>query len=118
LNTQIVALFLDRAQGLGHSELQFVLAGLQASLKCGNFGVFAGGVLHQPGLRLSLSQLNGVFFLDMGGVQAFLELLLKLFVAHLLEDVGVAGFVDFEGFGAMGADDVVHKKPVIYVVEE
>ena len=37
-----------------------------------------------------------------------MELLLKLAVAHLFDDVGVAGLVNLEGGVAMGANDVVH----------
>jgi hypothetical protein len=33
---------------------------------------------------------------------------IEIRVAHLLEDVGVPGFVDLEGLPAVGADDVVH----------
>jgi hypothetical protein len=36
------------------------------------------------------------------------QLLLKLAIAHLLEDVSVARFIDFERFAAMGADDFMH----------
>jgi hypothetical protein len=36
------------------------------------------------------------------------QLLLKLAIAHLLEDVGVPRFVDLEGFAAVGADDFMH----------
>jgi len=34
--------------------------------------------------------------------------LLKLAIAHLLEDVGMPRLVDLEGFAAVGADDFVH----------
>jgi len=34
--------------------------------------------------------------------------LLKLAIAHLLEDVGIPCLIDLEGFAALGADDVVH----------
>jgi hypothetical protein len=36
------------------------------------------------------------------------QLLLKLTIAHLLEDVGIPRLVDLEGFAAVGADDFVH----------
>jgi hypothetical protein len=34
--------------------------------------------------------------------------LLKLAIAHLLEDVGIPRLVDLEGFAAVGVDDFVH----------
>ena len=37
-----------------------------------------------------------------------MQLLLKSAVAILLQDIGIASFVDFEGFTAVGADDFVH----------
>jgi hypothetical protein len=37
-----------------------------------------------------------------------MQLLLKSAVANLLQDIGVARLVDFEGFAAVGADDFVH----------
>jgi hypothetical protein len=36
------------------------------------------------------------------------QLLFKIAIAHLLEDVGVPRLVDLEGFVAVGADDFVH----------
>jgi len=36
------------------------------------------------------------------------QLLLKSAIVNLLQDIGVASFVDFEGFVAVGADDFVH----------
>jgi hypothetical protein len=37
-----------------------------------------------------------------------MQLLLERAVAHLLQDVGVTGLIDLEGFATLGADDVVH----------
>ena len=37
-----------------------------------------------------------------------MQLLVKIAIAHLLEDVGVPRFVDLEGFAAVGADDFMH----------
>jgi hypothetical protein len=36
------------------------------------------------------------------------QLLFKIAITHLLEDVGVPCLVDLEGFVAVGADDFVH----------
>jgi hypothetical protein len=38
------------------------------------------------------------------------QLLLKLTIAHLLENVSVARLIDFERFTAMGADDFMHRR--------
>ena len=38
-----------------------------------------------------------------------MQLLFKRAVADLFEDVGVAGLINFEGFLAVGADDVLHR---------
>jgi hypothetical protein len=40
------------------------------------------------------------------------ELFLKLAVANLFQDIRVAGFIDFERFMAMRADDVFHDESV------
>jgi len=39
-----------------------------------------------------------------------MQLLFELTVMDLFEDVGIAGLVDFEGFVAVWANDVVHVK--------
>ena len=44
----------------------------------------------------------------LGQLQPLMQLLLKLAIAHLLEDVGIPRLVDLEGFAAVGADDFVH----------
>ena len=44
----------------------------------------------------------------LGQLQPLVQLLLKLAIAHLLEDVGIPRLVDLEGFAAVGADDFVH----------
>jgi hypothetical protein len=36
------------------------------------------------------------------------QLFIKIAIAYLLEDVGVSGFVDLEGFAAMWTDDFMH----------
>jgi hypothetical protein len=46
--------------------------------------------------------------LSLGQFKPILQLLLKNGIANLLQDVGVAGFVEFEGLAAVGADDFVH----------
>jgi len=36
------------------------------------------------------------------------QLLLKLAITYLLEDIGISRLFDLEGFAAVGADDFVH----------
>ena len=108
LGFQGVALLLDRAQCLGDGQLQFILTALQTRLQGGDFGVFARCALRQLRLGLCLGELHGVFLLQVGGMQALVKLLLERFVAHLLQDIGIAGLVHLKRFGAMRANDVVH----------
>jgi len=46
--------------------------------------------------------------LSLGQFKPLMQLLLKSTVANLLQDIGVARFVNFECFAALGADDFVH----------
>jgi ankyrin repeat protein len=43
------------------------------------------------------------------GFAPIVQLLLKLAIAHLLEDVSVSRLIDFERFTAMGADNFMHE---------
>ena len=58
--------------------------------------------------HLGLGQGNGVALFPLGQFEALVQLLLKLAITHLLEDVGIPRLVDLEGFAAVGADDFVH----------
>lgn len=49
-----------------------------------------------------------IAFFPLGQLQPLERLLLKLAIAHLLEDVGIPRLVNLEGFAAVGADDFVH----------
>ena len=53
-------------------------------------------------------QFNGVSLLLLCQGQPLVQLLLEIPVTHLLENVGVAGFIHLECLAAMRADDVVH----------
>ena len=44
----------------------------------------------------------------LGRLEALVQLLLTLAIAHLLEDVGIPRLIDLEGFAAVGTDDFVH----------
>ena len=44
----------------------------------------------------------------LGQLQPLVQSLLKLAIAHLLEDVGIPRLIDLEGFVAAGVDDFVH----------
>jgi hypothetical protein len=52
--------------------------------------------------------LQGIGDIGLGQLQPLVQLLFKVGIAQLLEDVGVPRLVDLEGFVAVGADDFVH----------
>ena len=51
---------------------------------------------------------NRALLFPVGQFEELVQSLLKLAIAHLLEDVGIPRLVDLEGFVAVGADDFVH----------
>jgi hypothetical protein len=57
---------------------------------------------------LGLDQGNRVALFPLGQLQPLVQLLVKIAITHLLEDVGVPCFVDLEGFAAVWADDFMH----------
>ena len=65
--------------------------------------------------HLGLGQGNGVALFPLGQFEALVQLLVEIRVAHLLEDVGIPGFVHLERLVAVGADDVVHGVIVVLV---
>lgn len=69
-------------------------------LGCGSFLQFGG--------QLRFGQLDSTLLVLLGQLQPFVQLLLKRAVAHLLQDVRIAGLVNLEGFVAVGADDFIH----------
>ena len=60
------------------------------------------------GLARARSPAHRVALLALGQLQPLVQLLFKITITHLLEDVGVPRLVDLEGFVAVGADDFVH----------
>ena len=70
-------------------------------------------MLHTLAARYGLARVRSpahrVALLPLGQLQPFVQLLFKIAIAYLIEDVGVARFVDREGFVALGADDFVHR---------
>lgn len=58
--------------------------------------------------NLRLGKLHRVARVLLGQFKPLMQLLLESTVANLLQDIGVASLVNFEGFVAVGADDFVH----------
>ncbi len=56
---------------------------------------------------IGLGQSNRALLFPLGQLQPIVQLLFKIAIAHLLEDVGVPRLIDLEGFVAVGADDFV-----------
>jgi hypothetical protein len=52
---------------------------------------------------------NRVALFPLGQFQPLVQLLFKIAIAHLLEDVGVPYLADLEGFVTFGADDFVYE---------
>jgi hypothetical protein len=57
---------------------------------------------------IGLGQGNRALLFPLGQLQPLVQLLFKIAITHLLENVGVPRLVDLEGFVAVGADDFVH----------
>ena len=77
--------------------------------------IFAGrSALPRIG-NLCLGQGNRALLFPLGQRQPLVQLLVKIAIAHLLEDVGLPGFVDLEGFAAVGADDFMHGNGTLFV---
>lgn len=103
-----VALPFHGAQGLAHRELARDIAGLELRLEFLDLAVLGGGGLLQFAGGPGLGEFDGGALVALGQFQPLVQLLLEIAVAHLLQDVRVAGFVDLECLAAMGADDFVH----------
>ena len=85
-----------------HRQLALHLACVKLGLQRLNLRVFGSRSLLQRIGDLGLSQGNRVALFPLGQLQPLMQLLLKLAIAHLLEDVGVPCLVDLEGFAAVG----------------
>ena len=105
---QGISLLLDIGEGLCHGQLACYLAGLQLSLEPLDFRLSFGPLLLQLRAQLGTRQFHSVPFVAFGQLQSLVQLMLEVAVAHLFEDVGVAGFIDLEGLAAVRANDVVH----------
>jgi hypothetical protein len=55
-----------------------------------------------------LGEFDGIALVLLGQLKALVQLLLKLAVANLFDDVRVPGLVDLECFAAVRADDFMH----------
>jgi len=105
---QRIALLVHCAQGLGHRQPACHLGGVQLGLQALNLGVFGGRRLLQFIGHLGLRQRYRIALVLLGQLQPLVQLRVEIRVAHLLEDVGIAGLVHLERLVAVGADDVVH----------
>jgi hypothetical protein len=105
---QLIALFAHRAQSLRHRQLARHLARVELGFQRLNLRVFGRRCFLQRIGDIGLGQSNRVALFPFGQLQPFVQLLLKIAIAHLLEDVGIPRLVDLEGFVAVGADDFVH----------
>ena len=85
-----------------HRQLALHIARVQLGFQRLNLGVFGRRSLLQRIGHLGLGQGNRVALFPLGQLQPLVQLLLKLAIAHLLEDVGVPCLVDLEGFAAVG----------------
>ena len=85
-----------------HRQLALHIARVQLGFQRLNLGVFGRRSLLQRIGHLGLGQGNRVALFPLGQLQPLMQLLLKLAIAHLLEDVGVPCLVDLEGFAAVG----------------
>ena len=105
---QRVTFFFYRAEGFAHGKLardipriEFALQFLNLSvLGCSRPLQFAGG--------LGLGQFDGILFVLLGKLKTIVQLLFKLTVAYLLQDIGVSSFVNLKRFAAMWAGNFLH----------
>ena len=100
--------FRPAAHQARHRQLAHHLARVQLGFQRLNLCVFGRRSFLQRIRRLRLGQGNRVALFPIGQFEALVQSLLKLAIAHLLEDVGIPRLVDLEGFAAVGADDFVH----------
>jgi len=105
---QIVTLFLDLAQSLVNGKLPGDLTGIQFGFQFLNFSILRRRLFLQFTGRFGHSQINGRLLVFFGQCESVMQGLVKLTVPHLLENVRVAGFVNFEGFAAVRAIDFLH----------
>ena len=99
---------LDGFQGFCDGQLAFNFLAFQLCRQGLDLGVLPRGRLEHFVADGLLGQLDCADLFLLSQFQALVQLLLEFAVAHLLEDVGVAGLVDLEGFVAVWADDVVN----------
>jgi hypothetical protein len=94
------------------SQLSRKLTRIQLGLECLDFGILGyRRLLHFAG-KLCLGKLDRIALVLLGQLKALIQLLPKSAVANLLQNVCVAGLVDFECFAAVGADDFIHVCPL------
>ena len=94
--------FRPAAHQARHRQLAHHLARVQLGFQRLNLCVFGRRSLLQRIGHLRLCQRNRIALFPLGQFEALVQSLLKLAIAHLLEDVGVPRLVDLEGFAAGG----------------
>jgi hypothetical protein len=104
---QLIALFAHRAQSLSHRQLARHLARVELGFQRLNLRVFGRRCFLQRIGHLRLGQGNRALLFPLGQLQPLVQLLFKIAITHLLEDVGIPRLVDLESFVAVGADDFV-----------
>ncbi len=83
------------------------LTRIQLGLERLDFGILGyRRLLHFAG-NLRLGKLDRIALVLLGQFKPLMQLLLKSAVANLLQDIGVASLVDFEGFAAVRTDYLV-----------
>ena len=88
--------------GARHRQFALHLACIQLGFERLNFGVFGSCSFLQRVGHLGLGQCNRIALFPLGQLQRIVQSLLKLAIAHLLEDVGIPRLVDLEGLAAVG----------------
>ena len=105
---QGIALFLKSCFGLRHGELLIRFSRVELTPQLLNHCVLGRLLALEFNGELRLGQFDGGLLIFLRKFQAVVELLIKLAIAHLLQDVGIARLVNFEGFAAVGTNDIVH----------
>ena len=86
----------------------FITGGVVSSLGKGLASAALGALLQARGYTVRLRKLDRIALVLLGQFKPLMQLLLESAIANLLQDVCVAGFIDFECFATVGADDFVH----------
>ena len=108
LGLQGIALALHRTQGLRDREFERRLLGFELRVQGRTLCVLARRRFQELCGGLRFGQGHRALALRCSGLKPFVQLLLNILGANLLEQVGITGLVNLEGLVAVGADDFVH----------